>query len=1184
MSSVFRPLVGSLVVPLLIGMLLGCSSSSDSQNSRGTFPSFASSDQALLTPSNALDFAAYFYLALSPTYAIASIVDMDEALNHPDRFMLFEYEVPEYDDYFEEGDDCETGSIRFDDRVSRITGLGLLNVHFADCAVGDEKISGRVSYEIRSRDTGILVEFHNLVFQNSFDQVFYNGSITYFSWKKFEIEKFYVRSEALNKSIYLADVALNDFSLNGSLWVDELKWVDFQYDGIKRELQFSGAQSSYLLGTHERTDAFFYSTGFTVPYYTQMEFLLDPGSIENPRTRSLNMRMEDLFTHLYLKPSAPTVSVPARHEGIRSKTLKIDFDVTMTDRTFVDIDLIVDSFPNGCPEPEISILNSSYNFLGQCVGVYQISIEANNGYSSSQRQQSSITLHPQLAQIAGFDAIEFDTVSGVRFPIRATNELEDGPFEFAIQYSPSGYNIDDGYVVGSPDFRLPGSQEVHRVGIRQVDSEALSFEYQFSVDIPQVNPGFLPFGGACDYPNRLWGHIDTQEHLQIACPLFGGFYIAALKDGEVSIQHSGLPLVDQQLVAIDQIDLTQDGYDEILLKYKSTLFILDGITKETIRSVPLVTDEYDLSSSVIRVGSVGWRGIYLGPESSSGSTLYFYNFKSDSIVKEQYSEYVFLGDFWYLGPDQIPFDFSGSNRVTNLLSGKVLDIEGTLHLGDITGDEFNSLIAIRHEWRNEQNHVMVYSVDAQTGEETIVGQVFPPKDSFIGRGSPSYVGHMSNSSFHSVAFFSEGKAYEYRFNGENFILISEYELSAECTRASIISVADRFDQYIRVEGQHSRHVCHYDANEGGFITFDQERLATNFQRSHQEKGFYFDGFQTLLNRVIADEAGLADDNSKRISFFQLDYSAGAFEKLIDQRVDRLGDLVPVFSVSGGVRYWLEFGSWDNPNVKLIDATNGSVTDFSYGPDAFFLSNNLTSWVDDRFLYLVLGRTVQIRSLNDFSLVDQVDGLIDVDLERFAIPVLRRNFFPIDIDDGIVKKFYGFSRPDHRDFVFSTYSLSEGGVALNSQLQIPYAIPGLQFGFSGPIYFSSYLLRDSDNDGNKELVVHHGSCLDGKSVISVYNPSGVLIKQYGLSQCIDGFIDYHPPEPSTSLYGYVNWFNYDPDSINSRLIEIESVSGAVLRESTLAPGVIMAPLFVPLDLPEGDKLGLITAAGVFLFEP
>jgi hypothetical protein len=686
-------LLKCLILSCLLVFLSACSGGDGSQSEDDFVLTYTGkSDQAVLNRINSLDLLETTYDLILPAFYLSSI---GTYANTP-YFLEFNEETLLSDKNLDSESICDSGSTSLEDRRAKNESTGTVVFHFSSCVSDGETLHGKIFYyltRVNELNLDINISIDNLSISNGSETIILDGNTRYSETDgSFNLSGMLTaKSKELEQYYYVTNLEITNLSMSARIYHDQYGYVDVVLNGESNSLLMEGASQTSLAGTANKI-----SNGY--PHYLDSFDLEINDGIErdyplvtNIDINTLLERSDTINSQLLRIESESTV-----YSIDRLATLNIPSAIVDVDNDFIEYTWKNLFSPLGCEASVERNTSSSANFTPNCQGAHSITLAANDGIHSELEYELSINVIPLPANLA--EISDLQTVSGeeINIPVIVSNLTEDGPFTFSLVSSPKGINIDDeGVITGIPVAFI--KEDVSNFNVNVLVDNGRGSNISFAMDISGGNEKkkLITNTSICRNPNTHWADIDGDGLVETACQFLHTYRLVELNGIELQTSYIELdPPSNEELYSVIHYDTNGDDVAEIILGYASEIFVIDGVTKKTIKQfpVPFIPHENYSTDYEILLPPSGFNGFFIYVNKYDYE---YHLLDPDGIAIKPHiiSEVSGLKGYKNIDSDPEPEIFIGGNRVYDFESGYELLVKTVDHVMDIDGDGEKDLIS-----------------------------------------------------------------------------------------------------------------------------------------------------------------------------------------------------------------------------------------------------------------------------------------------------------------------------------------------------------------------------------------------------------------------------------------------------------------------------------------------------------
>lgn len=740
---------------------------------------------------NSLAFFSAFYSAFVPIHHLSNLIDPEAEYYYSHPLLL--YHVGYSENLFDE-DECFSGRIQAQEANREERGQ-LLRITFNRCEVhygilGSAFFDGTIVYRGETNSGEVVIRFDNLSIETDLDTLTYKGAVTQNGSRSLSADELLISSSQA-KGIRLTDFSMQFDSISGYLSLEDEGWVSISYEEHMKELQLMGARDSTLTGIHDSFHTMNEEGDFQ-PLITTYEMeLITP--FENTHTSfNSNILLPQILFWPYVDNMPPTIKEDEAIPAIRQQPILLTADrFSDPEGDFISVEWSIARQPADClaelaDTPEGTVL------LPPCHGDLQLQALVSDGINPQAEFSIEVNVAAQFAQIELPEVIEIGN-NDIDIQIEASNHDADGPFAYVLAYAPQGVSLsEEGRLTGRPQAFAQTTSQTFKIGVQQAGEPDTLKEIEITMSDEGPEVAWLPSADACNADNQVWNDINGNGLPEIAC-LHGGSYFIWEKGGPtIRFSHAETKMSGERLLNITQFDLTDNGLDEIILRFETHIVILDGPTKTEIRRVAIKTESIDLQGSRLDARLASVLGIYLGVNRHTNER-YLYDFHSDSFnTLPSTANWPYLREVF--NDSMGTFGWTDGGTLYDL-SNHTSEYYGNLRYADFNHDGTKELLTYEFTYEGTFTHFNIYKIDPIQKTKTLAAQVIENAgNSDRLRGTPSFI--RFNDTKEQLVFFGS-TIHVYDFTGSRYQYRGEIERPDWCDRDQQLSYGDRSKTFYR---------------------------------------------------------------------------------------------------------------------------------------------------------------------------------------------------------------------------------------------------------------------------------------------------------------------------------------------------------------------------------------------------
>ena len=620
------------------------------------------------------------------------------------------------EDSGEEG--CEEGGFEMHDNTGNGVKNGLVVLDYRECLNNGVTIDGRMNYEVRVKNYGYETKLtiNQLNFRRHDDEIIVSGVTSQEPFEGVASTEFMILSKTLGYSVKVENLTIVNGVVTAKIFHSDYGFVLLNHQHESKQFSLSGNEQTKLTVGYEGV-----SLDSNEDFQFELEFIDQFIKLET------QISVSDLFYWPYNENRPPVLTTSLIIEQDRLATEELLGQASDSDSDFLSYEWTHISSPTNCEYQLVheSAVNSF--FTSECQGVHEIQISVTDGFNVVD-EVLKVNVIPLPASIEPVGDIKISSLENLHLGLVVNNLNDDGPFDFSLAYSPKGVEIDqNGVVTGKPVPFVSGSDESFKIAV-DVDNGRKS-RIEFTVEQNgEVSQKKLVANMANCYADKAgWHDIDGDGNVNSLCKVNKSYMLLELRGNEISTEYTELnPLSFSELVSLTHTDINQDDVNEIILGYENEIFVVNGETKEVVKSfaLPFSTESPYYRRYELHPLTYGYSGLMVEVIGGEDEGFYLIDFEDDGSIEVTFLDYFRNVDFiGNADADILPELINVSDKQIIDISGSAQNISVDVdHLIDMDGDGDNDLVTLTNfgDYYSDEFTLKIYDA---TSKELLVDQI-----------------------------------------------------------------------------------------------------------------------------------------------------------------------------------------------------------------------------------------------------------------------------------------------------------------------------------------------------------------------------------------------------------------------------------------------------------------------------
>jgi hypothetical protein len=1124
-------------------------------------------DQAVLSRINSLDLLETTYDLVLPAFYLSSI---GTYANAP-YFLEFQDDSLLSNSNLEQESLCDSGSSRLEDRRPKNESTGTVVFHYSNCKSDGTTLNGKIFYyltRVAESKLDIDISIDKLSISSDSETITLDGNTRYReAFGDFTISGgLTAKSTALDQSYKLTSLKITNASMSARIYHDEHGYVDVVLNGESDTLLVKGASQTSLAGTANKVSD-------NYPHYIDSFDLQINDGIERDYPLVTNIDMNTLLERSDTTNSPLQRTEDNDYSVDRLAMLSIPAAIVDADDDFIEYgwkDLVS---PQGCEASLQRNASPSASFTSDCQGPHSIKLTANDGIHPELEYQLNLNVIPLPANLAEISDATAFSGEEVNIPVVVSNLTEDGPFTFSLASSPKGITIDEnGLIEGIPTAFVKEDFSKFSVEVLVDNGRGASVSFDITVSGDSENKRLITNTSICESPNPSWADIDGDGLVETACQFSHTYRLLELSDGVIQTSYVELdPPSNEELHSVTHYDTNGDDVAEIILGYASEIFVIDGITKETLTQFPV---PFTPHRSYFR----GYE-ILMPLKGSNGFLIYVFNDDYEyhlldaegvAIKPHIVSDFGPLAGYKNIDGDPEPEIFLG-NRVYDFESGYELLDKSISHVLDIDGDgEKNIISAIRSDYTVPSSTFWTIEIlDDDFNVEAEYALNKPDESVSSLNADLTFVNVDDDLELEIIVDAYPHLLFDY--NGENYVYRAELIADSE------LGMTQLTNNSALIVGRYGAHL--YNLTDG-LLQVDLEVNALSdfkkpFKNYDDSLSIYYMGGDNGRKVGVIDISSDGEFLSSEVlndipaphylhNMIGTSFSSTSANEIL---IDTLSSDFEIYNrESRSIAYQSGFESTALRDTELLTADfdeNGSPDYFTINRNSSY-SNPMITWFDP---YL---------DQELWSFVDNENYYA----ARISDPKV------VSLDGGTKQYLTGLFSPrsfDSADAEIKAYSFESGTIneAASIEINERYYYDNIVYGF-----------QDIDGDNKLEMIIstHQRYCDDNRTAeLMIIDDDFTQIRTLNVDECLSVIPDIMSGGPKSNIIasspvGDISLRPFSAISAYSKFVEVGAMNGEIIWESKRFLGQLDSDSleFFSSDAHLSKKIGVFDT-GVYIFD-